>query len=106
MENVQIPTSLPKEFYRYFWDINAGKLDPAEHPKYVINRLLDKGDLVAARWVLRNFPNETIKETFRKIRDFSPWNGRFWASFLEIPEEEVVCLQLPYLMKRRQLWPF
>lgn len=106
MVNTQLPTSLPQELYRYFWDINATTLNPAQHPKYVINRLLDKGDLVAARWVLRNFPNETIKETFLKIRDFSPWNGRFWATFLEIPEEEVICLQLPYLMRRRQLWPF
>lgn len=81
-------------------------MNPRTHPYYVINRLLDKGNLAAARWVLKNFPREIIKETFRKMRDFSPWNGTFWARLLEMKREEVKCLQTPYLEMRKQLWPY
>lgn len=73
---------------------------------YVINRLLDKGDLAAARWVISSFPKQTIVDTFKAFRDFSPWNGRFWAHYLDIPEEEVACLHTSYLKQRRQLWPY
>lgn len=73
---------------------------------YVINRLLDKGNLEAARWVLRVYPKATIKETFRTMRDFSPWNGRFWASYINLSEKEVACLNPFYLKQRRQLWPY
>ncbi|MDP1722594.1 MAG: hypothetical protein Q8L37_05280 [Candidatus Gottesmanbacteria bacterium] len=105
MANEPLPTTIPPELHRFFWDVDAVKLNPSEHPLYVINRLLDKGDLAAARWVLRSFPNETVKETFRKRRDFSPWNGRFWAHYLTLSEKEVACLEPSYLKQRRQLWP-
>ena len=102
----QLPTSLPKEFYKFFWDIDATKLNPGEHALYVINRLLDKGNLPAARWVLQEFPKEMIKETFKKRRDFSPWNGVFWSRYLNIPREEMVCLHESYLKLRKQTWPY
>ncbi|MCJ7531582.1 MAG: hypothetical protein MUO64_11205, partial [Anaerolineales bacterium] len=48
-------------------------IDPSKNPTYVINRLLDKGDLEAARWVLRHFSRELIAETLRTKRDFAFW---------------------------------
>ncbi len=101
-----LPTSLPPSLHKFFWDVDATKTNPAEHPQYVINRLLDKGDLEAARWVLKNFPKETIVETLKKRRDFSPWNGTFWGHYLGIPEAEVACLQPSYRKMRKQLWPY
>ena len=103
--NPSLPTSLPPKFYGFFWDIDAKKLDPSKHSKYVINRLLDKGNLETARWILKHFPDEMITDTFKTIRDFSPWNGVFWGQYLGIPREEVQCLQPSYLKTRKQLWP-
>ena len=76
------------------------------HPYFVINRLLDKGDIEAARWVIRNFPKKVIIATLQNIKDFSPWNGTFWARMLGISRKEVKCLQEPYLTVRRQFWPY
>lgn len=106
MTNPPLPTKIPPSLYQFFWDVNPAKVNPSEKPYYVINRLLDKGNVEAARWVLANFPKETIRETFRKLRDFSPWNGRFWARYCHIPEEEVLCLHPSYLTMRRMHWPF
>lgn len=101
-----IPKKLPKFLHQYFWDIDVKKLDPSKSPKYVINRLLDKGDLKAAYWTLKTFPRKMIKDTFKTMRDFSPKNGTFWTLFLKIPKKEVKCLQKPYLKLRRELWPY
>lgn len=102
----KLPKKLPASFYQFFWDVDAKKVDPSKSPYYVINRLLDKGDLSAARWVVRNFPKEIIVETIKKMRDFSPWNGTFWARMYDLKREEVKCLQEPYLSLRKQLWPY
>ena len=99
---MKIPTSL----HRFFWDINIKKLDPKNKPHFVINRLLDKGNVEAVKWVRENYTKNQIKETFTHIRDFNPKVGRFWALFLKIPQEEVVCLQPSYLKMRRMHWPY
>lgn len=106
MEKQSLPTSLPLEFQSFFWDIDAAKLDPSKHAPYVINRLLDKGNVEAVRWVRQSFPEELIIETVKTRRDFSPWTAVFWARFYDIPREEVRCLQEPYLTLRKQLWPY
>lgn len=99
-------TFLPKSLHRYFWDIEAAKLNPQRRPQYVIQRLLEMSDVKAVRWVRGNFSEEQIKETVKKRRGFSPKTASFWASFLKIPSKEVVCLQKPYLAQRRSHWPY
>src|SRR3990167_8901259 len=100
MSEKQLPQQLPKSLHRFFWDIDVTKLNPAEKPLYVINRLLYKGNFEAARWTLQSFPKKTIVKTLSTIRGFSPWSGRFWAYYFGIPESEVACLKPSYLKTR------
>lgn len=97
---------IPQSLWKFFWDVDPAAIDSTLRAPYIINRLLDKGDLEAARWVLKTYTKETIIETFKTRRDFSPWNGTFWSNFLGIPTEEVACLQPSYRMRRKQLWPY
>lgn len=97
---------IPKKLWQYFWDVDVQKLDPQEKPYFVINRLLDKGDLDAVRWVKNNFSENTIQDTFRKIRDFRAKIGYFWALYLHVPQKDILCIQEPYLKMRRMHWPY
>lgn len=106
MFNKKTPTKLPKSLYRFFWDVDVGKLNPAKKPYFVINRLLDKGDVEAVRWVRRNYTKKQITETFTRLRDFNVKVGTFWSLILNIPREEIVCLQPSYLKMRRTHWPY
>ena len=106
MISKKLPQKLPKFLHQYFWDVDAVKVNPSKYPECVINRLLDKGDLKAARWTLKTFPKALIKDTFKTMRDFSPRNSTFWTLFLKIPRKETVCLQKPYLKRRRMHWPY
>lgn len=101
-----LPTQLPRSLWKFFWDVDQASVDPSKREMYIINRLLDKGDLEAARWVLKTYPKDTIIETFKTQRDFSPWNGTFWSHYLQISQEEVACLQPSYLSMRKKLWPY
>lgn len=100
------PTSLPRSLHRYFWDVEVAKLNPQRRSQYVIQRLLEMGDVKAVRWVRRNFSEEQIKETVKKRRGFSPKTASFWQLFLNIPREKVKCLQKPYLDQHKIHWPY
>ena len=106
MIKVRLPRVLPKYLHRYFCEEDPAQINPAENPHYVINRLLDQGNLAAARWVLQNFPRELIVQTLCTIGDFSPWSGRFWARYLEIPEDQVACLKPSRLRMRKMRRPY
>lgn len=97
---------IPKSLHRFFWDVDVKKLDPRNKPYFVINRLLDKGNVEAVKWVRENYTNNQIKKTFMCFRDFSPKVATFWSLFLKIPKEEVICLQPSYLKMRRGHWPY
>ncbi|MBI4009380.1 hypothetical protein HY357_04040 [Candidatus Roizmanbacteria bacterium] len=106
MQKKKLPTNIPKSLYRYFWDVNPKKVNPKESPYFVINRLLDKGNVESVRWVIRSFTKEQIKETFKRFKDFRAQVGNFWSLFFQLPKKEVACLQPHYLKMRRMHWPY
>lgn len=95
---------IPSSFNKYFWDVDVKNV--SRKPFFVIQRLLDKGDMESASWVLKNFDRKTIKEAFMTLRDFSPKIAFFWKLFLDIPEDKIICLQKPYQRMRKSHWPF
>lgn len=103
---IKPPSKIPKTLYRFFWDVDPARVNPARRPYYVINRLLDKGDLAAARWVRRHMPEKLIIETLKTVRDFSPRTIYFWSNYYNISKEEIKCMQEPYLSMRRMHWAY
>lgn len=101
-----MPKSIPKSLHKFFWDTDPGKLNPAQNSRYIIARLLDKGDLNAASWVLNNYDQQSIRDTLTSVRDFSPITGNFWSNYLNIPRDQILCLQKPYRRMRRTHWPY
>ncbi|MCX8008944.1 MAG: hypothetical protein N3A54_04570 [Patescibacteria group bacterium] len=101
-----IPKNLPQEFHRFFWDVDPNTINPAISKEYVIARLLDKGNLESARWILQTFDTKTIITVIKKHKNFAPLNAAFWANYFGIPREEVACLDPRFMQMRKKLWPF
>ena len=97
---------LPKSFKKFFWDVDFEKIDTPVRYQFVIQRLLDKGDEKAVRWVRANYSDKEVKDTFARLRDFNPKIANFWSLFLNIPKREILCLQTPYLKMRQTHWPY
>lgn len=83
--------SIPREFERFFWDVDFEKLNWAEHSEHVIQRVLEKGDLDALRWLSATIGREGIRRHIekRRGRGLDPRRLRFWEFILEIPKAEV-----------------
>lgn len=103
---MKTPDRIPKILYKFFWDVNPEKINPRAKPYFVIQRLLDKGDVAAVRWVRSNFLKADIAEAFYTMRDFRAKVGYFWTLFLGLEQSKVICIQPHYLKLRRQLWPY
>ena len=97
---------LPKSLHQYFWDVDVKKLDPNNKPYFIISRLLDKGNIEAARWVKNNYGDQMIGKTLRNYKDFSLQSASFWALIYKVPKEEIKCFQEPYRTTRKTLWPY
>lgn len=106
MADLSIPDHLPVSLYRFFWDVDPATVNPRKSPQYVINRLLDKGNLEAARWVLDAYSDDALRDTLKTMKGFSPKSARYWALYLDVPEKEVLCLDPSYLKTRRSHWAF
>lgn len=97
---------IPKSLHTFFWDVDVAKLDPKKKPYFVINRLLDKGDIEAVRWVKKTYSRQQIADAFLKLRDFNAKVGAFWGLYLHIPRQNILCLRVPYREMRKTHWPY
>jgi hypothetical protein len=43
--------ALPKALHRYFWDVDAKRLNIRKYRQFIIERILEFGDEKAIRWV-------------------------------------------------------
>ena len=103
---MEMPTNIPPSLYKFFWDVNPQKVNPAEKPYFVIQRLLDKGNLEAVRWIREHFKPTIIQKTLRDYRDFSLRSASFWGLLYHVPLSEIKCFHEPYLTTRKTLWPY
>lgn len=97
---------LPEFLKPYFWDVDFEKLSVSGKPEFIVNRLLNQGNLDAALWVRGNYPDELVKKVLKTQRDFSLKRASFWGMMYGVPKSEIKCFQEPYYTIRRTLWPY
>jgi len=74
---------VPEEFTKLFWDTDASRLNIKRHSRYVIERVLELGDLKAFTWIERLYPGNLIIEVLRESRKVSERSKKFWGVWLE-----------------------
>ena len=99
-------TKLPEFLKPYFWDVDFSRLDSAKNSEYIINRLLDKGNLKAAKWVEATYPIELVRKVLTTQKDFSLRNASFWGLIFGVPQSQLKCFYEPYRTMRKTLWPY
>jgi len=101
-----VETKLPGFLKPYFWDVRFEDLNVETKAKYVIGRILEKGNIKAAKWVERTYPKELIQDVLRSNRNFSLRNASFWGLIYEVPIPQLKCFYEPYRTLRKTLWPY
>jgi len=74
---------LPSFLKKYFWDVDFERINLKEHEYYVIERLLEYGDLRAIKWLLKNFDKRKIKKVLNSSRALSKKTKIFFSTCLK-----------------------
>lgn len=91
---------IPEAVRVLLWDVDVAQLSLAEHYKFVIERIVEYGDLPEVRWMQRRFSTAQIVETLTQSRRISAKSGNFFRLLYDLPPEAIPCLTRPFT--RRQ----
>ena len=97
---------LPKYLHKYFWDTNPNNVDAKKDSQDIIYRILNEGDILAIKWMFRNFDIDSIKESLTKRRGFTTRSLNFWRLFFDISKDKILCLNKSYKKGQKILWPY
>jgi hypothetical protein len=84
---------IPKHLYPLFWDTDVESFQPAAHPRYTIERVLEHGEQADMAWLIRTFSVDQIRDVLRADRHLSARSATFWALVFDVPASEVAALQ-------------
>ena len=72
---------LPSYVKKYFWEVDADKIDFNKRRVYILKRLLEYGNPKVVGWAWRIFSKKNWLEALRS-REISPMTRDFWLSLL------------------------
>ena len=83
IENQKQENRVPEKFYQFFWDVDPKGLNTKTHSRYIIERILELGDMYTLRWIQRMYPAKTIMEVCETSRKVSPKSKNLWRIWYE-----------------------
>lgn len=90
---------------KHFWDVEFKELDTKRFARFILKRILEYGDEKAISWMRKNFTRKDVEDILTNFR-ISPRSANYWATIFGIDKRKVLCLQKPYLERRKRLWPY
>jgi hypothetical protein len=72
--------TIPPNVQRWFWEVDPETIELPMHSDYVLERLMQRGDWDAMRWVLANFASSVLRDfLIRKGSCLAPRERAYWA---------------------------
>lgn len=78
--------AIPREFEYLFWDTSIEKIGLRRNASYIIERVLEYGDLDAVEWLSIVYTGMRIIETLMTSRKISTKSRTFWALYYGIAD--------------------
>jgi len=90
---------LPKDFKKYFWDVDFKKLSFSKYPNSILERLMRLGDMTAVRWLLTTINKKMLRSYVLKHgdRQLDRISNNFWRIYLGLP---------PSKKPVNSIWPY
>lgn len=85
-----------------FWDIDLDSLDPERNKRFIIERVLGRGDVDDVRWVRARYGDDALKETVLASKTLDKKSLSFWCSYFDFDTSS--CTPKPSLLKRAAFW--
>ncbi|MBZ0154918.1 MAG: hypothetical protein K8I29_01725 [Alphaproteobacteria bacterium] len=69
---------VPERFRALFWDTNIDAIHLKRNARYIIERVLEFGELDALEWMQRVYPTQIIIDVLSVSRSISERSRNFW----------------------------
>ena len=92
--------NIPKKYEIYFWDTKFDELDIVENKRYIISRLLNKGDLEELIWLRKIYNDDDFIDVAKQRRDLDPKVANYLKNKYNLRKKEMKY----YTMVDRRLW--
>jgi len=76
---------------KYFWDIDFRALDPEKHKRFIIGRMLERGNWPEFKSILEYYGQEQVKNILLNLRYMDKKSLRFCSFYFRIPKEDFRC---------------
>lgn len=74
-----------------FWDANLEELDEQKNRDFIIQRILEKGNLEDLNWAVEFYGKDYMQEVFLKNFDVIDSKSRnFWCFYFNLNKEECI----------------
>jgi hypothetical protein len=74
-----------------FWDSDMTDLDIVKHARFIIERVLSRGDIEDFRWMKSTYDEEKIKSVVVENRTLDKRSQNFWCSYFNISPS--ICIR-------------
>jgi hypothetical protein len=79
---------VPERFRSLFWDVDPSTMDLKSHSRYIIERVLEIGDLDAMFWLQMIYPTRHIIDVCEESRKVSAKSRNFWNIWFGPPHAQ------------------
>ncbi|MFN3527936.1 MAG: DUF6922 domain-containing protein [Candidatus Altarchaeaceae archaeon] len=76
-------SNLPEEFRKYFWDCEFEELSLEKYPKFIIERILQFGNINDIKWLLSKVNRDLFFEVATTSRRLDDKTKNFWKIYLK-----------------------
>ena len=74
-----------------FWDVNINDVDVDTHARFLIERIVTRGNLSDFKWMLKHYKRDTIIQHILMIRNLDDKTLHFLSLFYNIDKEKFRC---------------
>lgn len=71
-----------------FWDVDSSALDPRVHSKFIIRRIVERGELDEVRAACKFYGEAAFREALLEARDLGERTVAFFANQFGVPVED------------------
>lgn len=87
MASMEKETSyIPARFHSLFWDANLKNIHTKRNAQYIIERILEFGDIDALEWLQRAYPAQRIIHVLHVSRAVSEKSRNFWTLWFGVED--------------------
>lgn len=75
---------IPERFRSLFWDTGIDKIHLNRNARYIIEKVLEFGNLESLEWLLRVYNVQKIIDVIHSSRDLTDKSRNFWKIWFEV----------------------